>query len=61
MKEFVVNTSNAVNGLASDARFGWITFNSRVWDNTNGFLSLNDFIYRVGNTTIGTGSTQFFL
>jgi len=58
-KSFVTNVVKAFSALP-DTRFSWITFNSKVWQQTK-FLSAQDFITIVQGTPFNTGSSNYEL
>jgi len=58
-KSFVTNVVNAFSALP-DARFSWITFNSKVWQQTP-FQSAKEFIAIVQGTPFNTGSSNYEL
>jgi len=58
-KSFVTNVVNAFSALP-DARFSWITFNSKVWQQTT-FQSAKDFVAIVQGTPFNTGSSNYEL
>jgi len=58
-KSFVTNVVNAFSALP-DTRFSWITFNSKVWQQTP-FQSAKDFVAVVAGTSFNTGSSNYEL
>jgi len=58
-KSFVTNVVNTFSALP-DTRFSWITFNSKVWQQTP-FQPAKDFIAIVEGTSFNTGASNYEL
>uniref|UniRef100_A0A914WZN5 VWFA domain-containing protein n=1 Tax=Plectus sambesii TaxID=2011161 RepID=A0A914WZN5_9BILA len=58
-KNFVLNVVKAFSAVA-DARFAWVTFNSKVWEQTP-FQTAQEFSSIVQSTGFNTGSSDYLI